>query len=196
MTPPLLYLVRHGETDWNAERRFQGQADIPVNAKGHIQAVRNGRRLAELEAEVERLDFVASPLSRTRETMRLLRSALGLDPDAFRTDARLMELHFGDWQGSTLAELEARTPGSTAAREHDKWNFLPPGADAESYEMLSRRVDCWLSEQTRAAVCVTHGGVIRSIFRLRGGASTEQAAAITVPQDKLLVVRGNELEWL
>jgi broad specificity phosphatase PhoE len=196
MTPPaVVYFVRHGQTDWNAERRFQGQADTSINSLGRRQAERNGRLLAELEPDPEMFDFVASPLTRTCETMRVMRDAMGLDPDGFRTDGRLMELHFGDWQGRTLAEVEETTPGAGAIRERDKWNFLPPGADAESYEMLSRRVDCWLSEQTRAAVCVTHGGVMRSIFRLVGGASAGEAAETTIPQDRLLVMRDGALCW-
>ena len=61
---PLVYFVRHGQTDWNAEHRLQGQADVPLNALGRAQAERNGRRLAELIADPTGFDFVASPLYR------------------------------------------------------------------------------------------------------------------------------------
>ena len=81
MRPGLkLYFVRHGETDWNAERRYQGQTDIPLNARGRDQSRRNGDALRAFLPAITQADFVASPLVRTRETMELLRTSLGLDP--------------------------------------------------------------------------------------------------------------------
>ena len=140
---PLVYFVRHGQTAWNAEYRLQGQADTDMTALGRSQADRNGRRLAELIDKPDDFDFVASPLRRTRETMERIRAAMRLPADGYRTDPRLIEVHFGDWQGFTFAELEAREPGSTAARHFDKWDFVPPGAGAESYETLLERVRPW-----------------------------------------------------
>ena len=99
---PLVYFVRHGQTDWNAEHRLQGQADIDTQCARPRQAERNGRKLAELIADPAGFDFVASPLGRTRETMELVRAAMGLPPQAYRTDPRLIEVHFGDWQGIRL----------------------------------------------------------------------------------------------
>jgi len=193
--PPLVFFVRHGQTDWNAEQRFQGQADTDINALGRSQAEANGRLLGQLEPDVSGFDFVASPLARTCETMRLVRSAMGLDPDGFRTDPALMELHFGDWQGRTLAEIEQIDAGAGSRRDADKWHFLPDGADAESYAMLCERVEAWLASQTGPTVCVTHGGVLRSIFRLVGGLSEGEAAALSIPQDKVLEMRGETLAW-
>src|SRR5690606_32233692 len=80
MTAPTIYLVRHGQTDWNAEYRLQGQADTDLNETGRAQAGRNGRRLAGLVADPAGFDFVSSPMRRTRETMERLRAAMGLDP--------------------------------------------------------------------------------------------------------------------
>ena len=194
--PPLAYFIRHGQTDWNAEGRFQGQADTPINATGRLQAEKNGRLLAGQKQDFDGFDFVASPLQRTVETMRILRAAMGLEPEGFRTDPRLMELHFGEWQGSTLAEIERRMPGAGAVRDQDKWNFLPGGEAAESYEMLSRRIAGWLKEIDRPMVCVTHGGVIRALFRTIAGASEAEASSMLVPQDRVLAMRGSMLEWL
>ena len=113
-TYPLVYFVRHGETSWNADSRLQGQADTDINAKGRAQATRNGEALARLIPDPAGFDFVASPLRRTRETMERVRAAMGLDPQSYRTDARLKEVHFGDWQGYTYAEMDVREPGSIA----------------------------------------------------------------------------------
>ncbi|TWG89624.1 putative phosphoglycerate mutase [Mesorhizobium sp. J18] len=196
MTRPPLYIVRHGLTDWNVERRLQGQADTDINDVGRSQADRNGHRLAELIDDPAAFDFVASPLRRTRETMERVRLAMGLAPEGYRTDPRLVEVHFGDWQGFTYAELEARQPGVTQARSRQKWHFVPPGAGAESYAMLTERVKPWLDEIERPTVCVTHGGIIRVIFHLVAGTSPERAAAMDVRQDRILHVEDGMLEWL
>lgn len=193
---PLIYLVRHGRTAWNAEGRLQGQAETDIDEMGRAQADRNGRRLAELIDRPEDFDFVASPMRRTRETMQRVRAAIGLDPMDYRTDPCLVEVSFGDWQGSTYPELEARTPGVTAQRSKDKWNFLPPGAGGESYQMLLERIRPWLLSVARPTVCVTHGGVFRTIFRLIEDVPPRRAARLEVPQDKVLRLQAGRLEWL
>jgi probable phosphoglycerate mutase len=195
MQPPI-YIVRHGLTDWNAEARLQGQAETDLNEIGRGQATGNGRRLAGLISDPEAWDFVASPMRRTRQTMERLRAAMGLAPDGYRAEPRLVEVHFGDWQGFTLAELEARRPGCIAEREADKWHFLPPGASAESYQMLSERVRPWLEAIDRPSVCVTHGGIIRTVFHIVEGMPAAQAAAMPVPQDRILELRDRRLRWL
>ncbi|WP_187969975.1 histidine phosphatase family protein [Aquibium microcysteis] len=193
---PLVYFVRHGQTDWNAALRFQGQRDVDVNETGRRQAHRNALRLAELLDDPHRFDFVASPLRRTRETMEILRAGIGLPRDGYRLEPRLVEVHFGDWQGRTVDEVETAFPGVAAEREADKWSFLPPGAGAESYDLLSARIEPWLSALERDTVCVTHGGVIRSIFVLTGTAGRAEAAAMDVPQDRILRWRDGRLDWL
>lgn len=193
---PLVYFCRHGQTDWNAEGRLQGQADTDLNDRGRAQARRNGERLKGLIADPGQFDFVASPLKRTRQTMEIVRTAMGLDPAAYRAEPTLMELHFGDWQGFTFAELEAKSPGSTRGRDGDKWNFLPPGAGAESYAALALRISPWLQAIARPTVCVTHGGIVRALFRTVGGLSEADAAAMTVPQDLVLKMEAGRLLWL
>ena len=193
---PLVYIVRHGQTDWNVEGRLQGQADTDINDNGRAQADRNGRRLAEFISEPAAFDFVASPLRRTCETMERVRAGMGLPPKGFRTDPRLREVHFGGWQGYTYVELEARDPGCTEVRAQNKWHFLPPGPSAESYELMSLRIRDWLEEIEQPTVAVTHGGVIRAVFRLLGGVAPEDAAGMNVPQDRILRIDKGKLEWL
>src|SRR5690606_17875731 len=102
----LVYVIRHGQTDWNAEHRLQGQKDIPLNDLGRAQAAGNGRLLkAILGEKIHDFDYVASPLSRTRETMELLRQAMGISPKSYRLDERLVEVSFGDWEGYTIPEI-------------------------------------------------------------------------------------------
>lgn len=195
----LVYVIRHGQTDWNAIRRLQGQKDIPLNDFGRSQAVANGNTLRDiLKESAPEFDYVASPLGRTRETMELLRGAMGLEPQAYRTDERLVEVSFGDWEGQTLPELKLTQPEKVRARKTAKWDFIPPGQDAESYEILSWRIGAWLSSVDRKTVCVCHGGVIRSIFRLVTDMNKEDAAEIPIPQDRILKVEtdAGTAEWI
>ncbi len=195
----LLYVVRHGQTDWNAESRFQGQKDIPLNALGRSQAAGNGTSLLGLlGAGVSDFDYVSSPLSRTRETMELMRAAMGLEPGAYRTDVRLKEICFGDWEGLTVSEVDKRYPDRVAARALAKWDFIPPGDEAESYEILSWRIGAWLQQLEKPCICVCHGGVIRSIVRLVSGMDKDVACDLNIPQDNILVVdrQAGTLNWI
>lgn len=193
---PLVYFVRHGQTDWNAEGRLQGQTDTDLNDRGRGQASRNGALLKQLIPDPADFDFVASPLRRTRETMERVRAAIGLQPSGYRTDARLMELHYGGWEGSTFAEIEGREPGSVGRRDRDKWNFLPPGEQAESYEKLLERAKPWIEALAAPTVCVTHGGIVRVVFVMFEDMPKSKAAALEIPQDRVLKLENGRLEWL
>jgi probable phosphoglycerate mutase len=195
MNDHVLYLVRHGETAWNAEGRLQGQADTDLNEKGRAQANANGRLLRELVPDPSGFDFVCSPLRRTRQTMERIRDAMGLPTQGYRTDERLVEVHFGNWQGHTFAELETVDSGCFERREAEKWDFLPPGGGAESYATLMERVRPWFENLSRNTVCVAHGGILRVVFRLTGTLSADDCAALTIPQDRVLRWQGGRLEW-
>jgi probable phosphoglycerate mutase len=192
---PLIWFSRHGETAWNAEGRVQGQFDTDLNETGQAQADANGVKLKELVGDAMHLDFIASPLKRTRETMERIRRGMGLVPQDYLLDDRLMEVHFGDWQGYTLAEISLVSPELLEARHRDKWNFIPPGSDAENYDMLARRFAGWLETVQVPTLCVTHGGVIRSLFHLIEGVDGEEASRLPVPQDQVLRLEDGKLRW-
>ncbi|WP_157018313.1 histidine phosphatase family protein [Mesorhizobium xinjiangense] len=191
-----VYFIRHGQTDWNVETRLQGQADIDINDTGRAQATANGRRLAGLIDDPESFDYVASPMRRTRETMEIVRQELGLPREGYRLDPRLLEVHFGDWQGYTFDELERVHPGASGERNRDKWRFVPPGEKGESYAMLAERVRPWLNALDRPTVCVTHGGVIRALFVLTGNATQGEAQDLHIAQDRVLAMKAGRLEWI
>ncbi|MCP3056217.1 histidine phosphatase family protein [Aurantimonas marianensis] len=197
MMLPQLYLCRHGQTDWNAEGRLQGQEDIALNALGRAQAQRNGRYLRNvLGQDARKFRFLSSPLSRAAETMRIIRTELGLDAGDFATDARLVELHFGDWQGSTIKEVRTRDPQGIAARKADKWNFVPPGPDAESYAMLAERVRPVFESLNEPTIVTAHGGVTRSFLRNYDNLSADEASHIGIPQDRILHFRDAVVSWV
>lgn len=191
-----IYIARHGQTAWNATARVQGQAEADLNETGRRQAAVNGRTLSRLVPDPSGFRFIASPMRRTRETMEIIRETMGLPRDGYELEPRIVEVHFGDWQGFTFAELEAANPGSTATRDLDKWNFVPPGLGAESYAILAQRIRPWISELQGPVIVVTHGGVIRSLFHTLNGLSDRDAAMMDVAQDRILEVRGGRIEWV
>jgi probable phosphoglycerate mutase len=190
---PILYFVRHGETDWNLEGRLQGQKDIPLNDLGRVQAEEAGRRLLALTSRPEDLDYVCSPMLRTRETMELMRQAMGLHPTAYRLDPRLVELTFGAWEGLTWKEVRAREPQAAHAREGDKWGYVPP--EGESYAMLTERVRPVLDDLTRDTVMVSHGGVARAFLATLCGIAKRDAPRIDIWQGRVLVIEGRRHRW-
>lgn len=195
MPRPVLYYVRHGETDWNVESRLQGQHDIPLNKLGRAQAVQCGGILRDLFQRDDRraadFEYHSSPLGRARVTMELLRAELGLDPHLYRTDVRLLEMSFGRWEGFTFAELRAREETALAARESDKWNFALPGG--ESYAQLMARVGAWYEELTQDAVVSAHGGVARALIAQFAIERPESAATSPIGQGVVYVFDGNRV---
>ncbi len=152
-----LALIRHGVTAWNREGRLQGHRDVPLSPEG--RAALAGRRVP---ACLLNWTWVASPLSRCRETLEILY------PGPYLTDKRLMEMHWGEWEGRTLAEL--RRDGLTAAREAQGLDFRPPGG--ESPRLLQARLRPFLAEvaaRGRPTVAVVHKGVIRAMLAMATG---------------------------
>jgi broad specificity phosphatase PhoE len=191
--PHTLYFIRHGETDWNAEARLQGQRDVPLNDFERVQAEEAGTRLRGTVLRYEDLDYVASPLSRTRETMELMRAAIGLHPTAYRMDDRLRELTFGAWEGLTWKEVRQRDGRGARARDIDKWGFVPP--KGESYAMLAERVAPFLGELTRDTVVVSHGGVARVLLALLGHVPRDEAPRVDIWQGRVLVFARKAYRW-
>lgn len=190
-----IYFVRHGETDWNAGLRYQGQRDIPLNAKGRGQARRNGLILSELLGnEAVSFDYIASPLQRACETMEIMRRELSLPEADYRRDARLREISYGHWEGQFLHELPTTDPEGFSARAADCWNWQP--SEGESYRMLSDRVALWLEEIRQDAVVASHGGVSRVLRGLILQLPSAEIPFLEVPQDKVLVLSTGSARWL
>ena len=180
----LFYFVRHGETDWNAERRLQGQLDIPLNDVGRLQSVQNGGTLRGLIAAGRKAPahfaFISSPLSRARETMEILRDVLGLPREGYSVDPRLAELSFGRWEGLTHPEVRALDGLVLVLRDRDKWNFAAP--QGESYAQLLIRVREWQASMESDVIVAAHGGVARVLMVLFGVRTPEDAPQGEVEQ--------------
>ena len=189
MPAPTIYYIRHGETAWNAEGRFQGTQDIPLNDLGRRQAADAGGILTDLFARDGRnqssLTFVASPLGRARATMELVRGVLKLPAGGYAVDARLREIGYGRWEGATLAQMQASDPEIFAARLSDKWTVPPP--DGESYASVQVRMSDWYNQLTSDTVAVAHGGTARALMVVLGVETSDSAADLTIEQGAVYV---------
>lgn len=195
MPRPILYFIRHGETDWNVAGRLQGRRDIPLNDKGRVQAAHCGKILRDLFAQrgldAVDLDYVSSPLVRATETLALARIALGLPRDGATTDDRLAEIAFGDWEGHTIAQLRERDAAHYSQREHDKWHFVPP--NGESYRQVAARMGNWYDNLTRNTVAAAHGGTARGLMAHLGIAKPAAAPLIDIAQGVVYVFEGGQV---
>lgn len=195
MPSPVIYYIRHGETSWNAEGRFQGSRDIPLNERGRGQAATAGGILRELIArnarEPHHFGYVSSPLGRARTTMNLLRGALGLSADGYAVDPRLREIGWGEWEGLTVPEMQTHDPMTFAARRKDRWNTTAP--KGETYAQVAERLGTWLNEVTSDTVAVAHGGTMRALMVATGVATTHEAMEAQVEQGVVYVFTGGTL---
>jgi probable phosphoglycerate mutase len=184
LTSPL-YVLRHGQTTWNTERRMQGAKNSDLTELGRAQAAAMGRALrAELALEPGPTLFLRSPLGRAVETSLLVGRALGVDPAVWRDDPRLAELGYGQWEGSTWKEIEADHPDALAQWRADPHGFCPPGG--ESHFDLRRRTEAALGDIVAAnirTVIVGHG-VSGAVLRgVNLGLDAKAMFVLEKPQD-------------
>jgi alpha-ribazole phosphatase len=151
-----LILIRHGETDWNTEGRWQGQADVALNATGWSQA-------QHIAHSLERAGITAvysSDLQRARQTAQTLADAIGLP---VFLDSHLREIHQGEWQGLLFSEIQRRYAQAYQDQRRDPLNFAPPGGEpvaqvrervlAATQEIIRRHPDATVA-------VVSHGFVL------------------------------------
>jgi probable phosphoglycerate mutase len=189
MPKPVVYYIRHGQTEWNAAGRFQGSQDIPLNETGKAQAIRAGELLSDIlvndSHDPAKIPFVSSPLGRARSTMELVRGELGVPPHGYELDDRLREIGYGHWEGSTLAQMQVSHPELFAEREADKWGVPPPGG--ESYAMVTLRMREWYDSLLQDTVAVAHGGTMRALLVALDVETPVGAADLTVEQGVVYV---------
>jgi len=157
--------VRHGQTEWNATRRYQGRSDIPLSEAGRAQAQAVCDALRD-----HRFDAVyASDLQRAIETARIIAKPHGLE---VQIDPRIREFDFGEWEGLTWPEIIERWPqfaehGATAAKL-----YQPEGG--ERFEDVCARVQSFLDDLRRTShedvLVVTHAGVLHAVLDVLGSA--------------------------
>lgn len=174
---PTLYLVRHGQTEWNAAGRFQGTLDSPLTPRGEAQADAIGRVLSQSLGR----PFPAhvSPRDRTQTTAALIARHAPLE---ISLEPRIAEIHLGAWEGMTAFEIDQEYPGVLTGTDRTSWLFRAPGG--ESYDEIRARVSDWLgSLSDERLVVVSHGlagKIIRGVYL---GLSERDTLGLDSPQD-------------
>lgn len=151
----LVYIVRHGTTDWNQSGRIQGHLDPPLNATGQAQAHLVSRHLAAVEATA----LYSSDLQRAYETAQIIGQTTGLR--VVQTTG-LREINFGVWQGLTSQQIRERDPEVYAARRADPYHVAPPGGETwyRFYDRAMQTVqEILAATEAERLIVVTHSGV-------------------------------------
>ena len=178
------FLVRHGETEWNVERRIQGWSDSPLTSVGRAQAEVHGRLLAT--HGIDRV--LASPLGRTKQTVAPIVRETKV---AAEYDPRLREVCMGEWSGRTSQEIQSSYAEQWQARLADPEGYRPP--NGENRFDVKRRVAPLLEELNNAPhdqiVLVSHGITIRVLLELLLGYSDETTRSLSVPNDLVYCVQ-------
>jgi probable phosphoglycerate mutase len=159
-----IHLVRHGETDWNRELRWQGHSNVPLNERGRTQA----RKLADTLSGTPFAAVYSSDLRRASETARIVADRLSLP---VQTDEDLREIDVGSWEGFTLADLEARVPDAVARWEEKGEHGWE---DGESHAAMMVRVRNAIGSiaarhEGERVLVFSHGGPIRALKALAAG---------------------------
>lgn len=187
----VIYLVRHGETVWNREGRYQGHLDVPLEPVGREQVERLARRLAAVAFD----RIVSSDLSRCLDTARAVR-ARQLRPPApppVEVDPRLREMAYGRWEGLTLADVRARFPEEAEAYRRDAVSTRIEGGEsfADVMERTKTFTDELIRESGRVLV-VTHGGTLKALLFNLLGLDPHLRGRIVIDNCSLTVVRAGE----
>lgn len=196
---PDVFFLRHGQTAWNAEKRYQGRKDIPLDDTGRAQADANGLFLRDILDEAgldpERMKWTASPLGRARETIERVRKAFSpksLPDIAF--DSRLVEISYGDLEGRLQRDLSFEQMPPHGQRDDKFWYSRPQGG--ESFDDVSERVRAVIHEIDRPTVMVAHGGIVRVMRHVIAGDAQVDVVNWPVPQNGVMHFHKGKMRFI
>ena len=165
--PEVLLVLRHGQTQWNLEKRLQGSKDIPLNETGRAQACENGKTLRTLLAkeaiDSKEVKIFASPLCRAMETAQIACKEAGLIGE-IRPEARLAEQCYGLLEGMTHGEIQEKYPYCWYMRQHNPLSYVPP--QGESGEAFQERISSVINSLSGITLLVGHFGLLRTLIAL------------------------------
>jgi len=185
----MLYVLRHGETQWNRLGRFQGQRNSPLTERGERQAAAMGRLLGDHLVDPTSTPIWCSPLGRAQQSCSQVCAALGTGQDMVRSSDALKEVAFSHWEGLTATEVALRDRDAYDHRNRDKFLNLAPGG--ESYRDVFDRVAVWLKtiDRERQTVVIAHGSLNRMLVAAATGIAPQRCLEeVPLAQDALLLV--------
>lgn len=164
-----MYLIRHGETAFNVEGKFQGQSDSPLTAEGKEQIYQIARLLkVELGDDIHNWEIISSPLGRAMDSTKILCETLAYDMSNVKTDVRLAEVSVGKWAGLYIEDIKAQWPRLLEGTNHYNWYFN--SLEGERYEDVKGRIEEWLAsiKDHEKLIVVAHGvtsRIIRGLYQ-------------------------------
>ncbi len=187
----IVYLVRHGQTEFNKHKRLQGWKDSPLSDEGKEHSRIMGDALKRFTFS----QVWVSPLGRARQTADIMRESMGFEYDV--TDD-LREVSFGDWEGFTLPEIDEKYPGQWDSRQNDKWNYRPPGGESNKNAVARAiRIKNRIEETVRKhpVLIIAHFAINRLIISQCIGLQPEEVMRMNVPHTILYRLRYERDEW-
>ncbi len=184
------YFIRHGQTEWNAERRMQGQWESDLTELGRAQAKQTAAAVAAFGVDA----IYASPLRRASDSAHPLCDATGC---AATFDDRLKEWRAGDWSGCLYADIVTRWPEEWASWRKDMWRYRPP--NAENFADLKERGAAFLDDvsktQADRIAIVSHGFITRAMLAHLLDLSPDDALHLETPNDAFFRLHQDPTGW-
>jgi probable phosphoglycerate mutase len=170
MNLPTIILLRHGQTLWNVEGRYQGQLNSDLTNLGKKQAKENAIKIAKFieiggfSPEQNSFKFFSSPLGRAKETAYIICDALNLDRKNILFDSNMQEVNYGIFEGKTKEFCKSTYAKEFQEREANKWSYVLEGG-GESYEMVTQRIYRWLDrvKDEECVLLVAHEMINRAL---------------------------------
>ena len=193
----MIYIVRHGQTAWNLQKRKQGRKDSPLTLKG-IQQAHNAAEILKREVQQpERFQFVISPQWRCQQYASIICELMGISFSDCILEDGIREHCFGLWEGKTEEEIEVDFPGFLARRYQPEnyWNYIVPMG--ESYELLSSRIRQALKKYSgQDIIFICHEMVSKTMRGNLLQLTNEETLALHHNQDEVFRIQDSKLDIL
>ena len=185
MKLPIIYLLRHGETLWNVEERYQGQLDSALTLKGEEQAKANALKLSKY-IDIKEVKFFSSPLGRAKATAEIIAKYNGLESSQIIFEQDIQEFNYGIFEGETKEYCKKVYEKEFQEREANKFSYVLEGG--ESYMKVFERLMRWLSsvQNEEVVVVVAHEMINRALRGIYCSLITDEMLTLRQANDVLI----------
>ncbi|CAA6798422.1 MAG: Phosphoglycerate mutase family (Rhiz) [uncultured Sulfurovum sp.] len=195
MKLPTIYLLRHGQTVWNAEGRYQGQLDSPLTKKGEAQAKINALKLKKY-IDINSVKFFSSPLGRAKDTAKIIARLNDMNTSDIIFEEAIQEFNYGIFEGQTKEYCKTQYALEFKERETDKFNYIVEGG--ESYVKVYERLNIWLKsiQNEKVIVVVAHEMINRALRGIYCGMESNEMLTLRQANDVLIKLENASEEIL
>lgn len=190
----IIYLLRHGETVFNTQGRYQGELDSPLTTEGTEQVKNISKLLKVVINDPNEWEIISSPLGRAMKSTEIICETIGFDLNKVTTDARLREVSFGSWSGLTTKEIEESWPELIKNTDSNNWYFNSP--NGENYDSVVERVSDWLEsiKNKEKVIAVSHGLTGRVLRGVYNNLMKDQALKLDISQTTFFKLTNQNIE--